>query len=107
MGGGGGPQEIALIGMSAYLSYLMGDLLGLSGILTLFVCAVAVSHYAFSNISSTSRRATMHAFHSISWLSEGIIFLFVGMDTFDPLKWKVPPSPASRLLPSRYPFLPF
>ena len=44
-------QEVALIGMTAYLSYLAGDVLGLSGILALFVCAVAISHYALHNIS--------------------------------------------------------
>ena len=42
---------MALIGMTAYLSYLSGDVLGLSGILALFVCAVAISHYALHNIS--------------------------------------------------------
>lgn len=44
-------QEVALIGMTAYLAYLAGDVLGLSGILALFVCAVAISHYALHNIS--------------------------------------------------------
>lgn len=44
-------QEVALIGMTAYLSYLAGDVLGFSGILALFVCAVAISHYALHNIS--------------------------------------------------------
>ncbi len=37
--------------MTAYLSYLAGDVFGLSGILALFVCAVAISHYALNNIS--------------------------------------------------------
>jgi NhaP-type Na+/H+ or K+/H+ antiporter len=37
--------------MTAYLSYLMGDVLGLSGILSLFVSAIAISHYALHNIS--------------------------------------------------------
>jgi len=44
-------QEVALIGMTAYLSYLAGDVFGFSGILSLFVCAVAISHYALHNIS--------------------------------------------------------
>lgn len=45
------PQEVALIGMTAYLSYLAGDVFGFSGILSLFVCAVAISHYALNIIS--------------------------------------------------------
>ena len=43
-------QEVALIGMLGYLSYLAGELAGLSGIVTLFCCAVAISHYALHNI---------------------------------------------------------
>lgn len=44
------PEQVALIGMTAYLSYVLGDVLGLSGILALFVCAVTISHYALHNI---------------------------------------------------------
>lgn len=36
--------------MLGYLSYLTGELAGLSGIVTLFCCAVATSHYALHNI---------------------------------------------------------
>ena len=40
-----GTQEVALIGMLAYLSYLCGELLGISGIVSLFCCGVVTSHY--------------------------------------------------------------
>jgi sodium/hydrogen exchanger-like protein 6/7 len=43
---------VALIGMLGYLSYLCGELAGLSGIVTVFCCAVAISHYALHNIRS-------------------------------------------------------
>ena len=33
----------------------------------------------------------MRATQTLSYVSEGAIFLYVGMDTLDPLKWKVPP----------------
>jgi NhaP-type Na+/H+ or K+/H+ antiporter len=46
--------------MTAYMSYLMGDVLGLSGILALFACAVAISHYALHNISSARRCMELH-----------------------------------------------
>ena len=82
-------QEVALIGMMAYLAYLMGDLLGLSGILALFVSAVAISHYALHNISAQSRTTTIYAFHTLSYISEGIIFVYCGLDALDPLKWRV------------------
>ena len=82
-------QEVALIGMLAYLSYLCGDWLGLSGIVSLFCCAVTISHYALHNVSSLSRVTTVSAFQTLSYVSEGAIFIYVGMDTLDPLKWQV------------------
>ena len=82
-------QEVALIGLLAYLSYLCGDWLGLSGIVALFCCAVTISHYALHNVSSLSRVTTVSAFQTLSYVSEGAIFIYVGMDTLDPLKWQV------------------
>lgn len=149
--------------MTAYLSYLMGDVLGFSGILSLFVSAVAISHYALHNISAESRTTTIYSFQvragqlrmqggkkegvwgacavflllpplaaaaacpsrlalparacpccnanaasarcvspavravclhlsllqTLSYISEGIIFVYCGLDALDPLKWKV------------------
>ena len=46
--------------MLGYLSYLCGELLGLSGIVTLFCCAVAISHYALHNIRSTLSFLLLH-----------------------------------------------
>ena len=84
-------QAVGIIGMVAYFSYLMGDYLGLSGIVSLFCCAVTMSHYALHNITKQQRAATVSAFETLSFLSEGAIFVYVGLDTLDPLKWKVRP----------------
>ena len=91
-------QEVALIGMLGYLSYLAGELAGLSGIVTLFCCAVAISHYALHNISAPARVTLVRSCQTLSYVSEGAIFIYVGMDTLDPLKWKVG-APASKLWP--------
>ena len=77
--------------MLGYLSYLSGELLGLSGIVTLFCCAVAISHYALHNISAPARVTLVRSCQTLSYVSEGAIFIYVGMDTLDPLKWKVGP----------------
>ena len=34
---------------------------------------------------------------TLSYVSEGAIFIYVGMDTLDPLKWKVGAAPALAL----------
>ncbi len=75
--------------MLGYLSYLCGELAGLSGIVTLFCCAVAISHYALHNISAPARVTLVRSCQTLSYVSEGAIFIYVGMDTLDPLKWKV------------------
>ena len=75
--------------MLGYLSYLAGELAGLSGIVTLFCCAVAISHYALHNISAPARVTLVRSCQTLSYVSEGAIFIYVGMDTLDPLKWKV------------------
>jgi len=85
-------QEVALVGLLGYLSYLTGELMGLSGIVTLFCCAVAISHYALHNVSSMSRVTIVNAFQTLSYVSEGAIFIYVGMDMLDPIKWRVSPS---------------
>jgi len=84
----GSHQELALIGLLGYMSYLLADVLGLSGILSCFVCAILVSHYALHNVSREGRETTMNAFKTLSYLAEGMIFIYVGMDALDPLKWK-------------------
>jgi len=42
-------QEVALVGMLSYLSYLLAEVGGLSGILSLFCCGIVVSHFALPN----------------------------------------------------------
>ena len=84
--------------MLGYLSYLAGELAGLSGIVTLFCCAVAISHYALHNISAPARVTLVRSCQTLSYVSEGAIFIYVGMDTLDPLKWKVG-VPTSELWP--------
>lgn len=64
-------QEVALIGMTAYMSYLLGDVLGLSGILALFVCAVAISHYALHNISGALGCGLQGVAGQGAWLPPG------------------------------------
>jgi NhaP-type Na+/H+ or K+/H+ antiporter len=82
-------QELSVITLLSYLSYLLADVTGLSAILSLFVCGVVVSHYALNNISEEGRVATMTGFRTAAYLAEGIIFIYVGMDALDPLKWQV------------------
>ncbi|KAM7277360.1 hypothetical protein ACFE04_019226 [Oxalis oulophora] len=81
-------REVALMILMAYLSYTIAELFGLSGILTVFFCGIAMSHYTWHNVTESSRITTRHSFATLSFISETFIFLYVGMDALDIEKWK-------------------
>ena len=39
--------------------------------------------------AAESRTTTIYAFHTLSYISEGVIFVNFGLDALDPLKWQV------------------
>ncbi|XP_073010099.1 sodium/hydrogen exchanger 4 [Typha latifolia] len=81
-------REVALMALMAYLSYMLAELLQLSGILTVFFCGIVMSHYAWHNVTESSRITTRHIFATLSFIAETFIFLYVGMDALDMDKWK-------------------
>jgi len=81
-------REVALMMLMAYLSYMLAELLDLSGILTVFFCGIVMSHYTWHNVTESSRITTKHAFATLSFIAETFLFLYVGMDALDIEKWK-------------------
>lgn len=81
-------REVALMMLMAYLSYMLGELFYLSGILTVFFCGIVMSHYTWHNVTESSRVTTKHAFATLSFVAETFIFLYVGMDALDIEKWR-------------------
>ncbi|KAJ9562721.1 hypothetical protein OSB04_007881 [Centaurea solstitialis] len=82
-------REISLMILIAYLSYMLAELFELSGILTVFFTGVLMSHYAWHNVTESSRITTRHTFAAMSFIAETFIFLYVGMDALDYEKWKL------------------
>ncbi|TVT97994.1 hypothetical protein EJB05_10667 [Eragrostis curvula] len=81
-------REVALMMLMAYLSYMLAELLDLSGILTVFFCGIVMSHYTWHNVTESSRVTTKHAFATLSFIAETFLFLYVGMDALDIEKWR-------------------
>lgn len=81
-------REVAVMMLMAYLSYMLAELLHLSGILTVFFCGIVMSHYTWHNVTESSRVTTKHAFATLSFVAETFIFLYVGMDALDIEKWR-------------------
>uniref|UniRef100_A0A453AS02 Cation/H+ exchanger transmembrane domain-containing protein n=1 Tax=Aegilops tauschii subsp. strangulata TaxID=200361 RepID=A0A453AS02_AEGTS len=48
-------REVALVMLMAYLSYMLAELLDLSGILTVFFCGIVMSHYTWHNVTESMR----------------------------------------------------
>ncbi|XP_028127232.1 sodium/hydrogen exchanger 2-like [Camellia sinensis] len=80
-------REVALMSLMAYLSYVMAELFDLSGILTVFICGIVMSHYTWHNVTESSRVTTKHGFATLSFIAEIFIFVYVGMDALDIEKW--------------------
>ncbi|KVD98098.1 Cation/H+ exchanger, partial [Cynara cardunculus var. scolymus] len=74
--------------LMAYLSYILAEVFGLSGILTVFFCGIVMSHYAWHNVTMNSQVTTKHAFATMSFIAEIFIFMYVGMDSLDMGKWR-------------------
>ncbi|BAF28734.1 sodium/hydrogen exchanger 1-like [Oryza sativa Japonica Group] len=82
-------REVSIMMLMAYLSYMLAELLDLSGILTVFFCGIVMSHYTWHNVTESSRVTTKHAFATLSFIAETFLFLYVGMDALDMEKWKI------------------
>nr|CAD1829642.1 unnamed protein product [Ananas comosus var. bracteatus] len=82
-------REVSLMMLMAYLSYMLAELLDLSGILTVFFCGIVMSHYTWHNVTEKSRITTKHTFATLSFIAEIFLFLYVGMDALDIEKWKL------------------
>lgn len=74
--------EIAMIFLFAYGSFSFAESVELSGIMSLFVCAVVLSHYNSYNLSATSQVTAHYTFKCMSVLSEFFVFLYIGMGFF-------------------------
>ena len=68
--------------MSPYICYLIADGLELSGIVAIMINGVFLNYYATPNISKTSKEVVKIAVDSISYISETLVFLFLGIGVF-------------------------
>ena len=81
-------KEASLILLTGYVVYLLGEFLGLSGVMALFTTAIIFSRYGYSNLSNESRQGTMLAFDSIRYIFQAFIFAYLGASLLTMhLKW--------------------
>ena len=80
--------EPMVIFLSDYLAYLLAEMLGWSGVISLFCCALIQAQYAFKNLSDTGIDFVETGVKIAASISDAIIFLYLGVrfwrdQTFD------------------------
>lgn len=68
--------------MCPWVSYLVADGLGLSGIVAILINGVFLNMYATPNISRGSRKVLKIAYETIAYSTETLVFLFLGIGVF-------------------------
>ncbi len=75
--------EISLLLLTAYASYMFAELLHLSGIMSILVCGLTMSHYTHENLSHVGRQSITVLFRTIAFLAETCVFVYLGLGIFE------------------------
>ncbi|CAI5711735.1 unnamed protein product [Hyaloperonospora brassicae] len=70
--------EISLCLIFSLLTYYVADSLNLSGIVALFFSGTMTAHYHFNALSREARHAFTHLLHTLSFVCENIVYVFMG-----------------------------
>lgn len=68
--------------LTSYLAYIVADLFAWSGIISIIVCGVFQSAYAFHNLTPLSVMVLESAVEQVASIAEAIIFLLLGSEVF-------------------------
>ena len=74
------PIETILVVLFAYISYSVPEIIGLSGIMSLFFCGIILAHYNWYNLSEEARATTRHGCESMSFASETAVYIYLGLN---------------------------
>lgn len=75
-------MESVLIFIYAYLSYIVSEMLGFSGIISLLTSGIFMASYAWYNLSLGGRMGSNVIFSFLAFLAEGFVFSYLGLTFF-------------------------
>ena len=75
-------MEIALFVLCPWVTYLIAEGIGISGIVAIMVNGIFLSIYGEPNISASSRRVLKAGFETVAHSAETLVFIFLGMALF-------------------------
>ncbi|KAK1948336.1 Sodium/hydrogen exchanger 6 [Phytophthora citrophthora] len=70
--------EICLCLIFSLLTYYVADSFKLSGIVALFFSGTMTAHYHFNVLSREARHAFTHLLHTLSFVCENVVYVFMG-----------------------------
>ncbi|KAJ6249921.1 hypothetical protein M0813_16604 [Anaeramoeba flamelloides] len=74
--------ESTLLFVLAWLSFIIAEEIGMSGIAAALFCGIVDAHYSFNNLTEKSQNITKDATHLIAYISETFVFIYLGLATF-------------------------
>ena len=80
-------QELLLMFWSGYIGYLISEMQGFSGIISLFTTGIMLTHYAYYNLSERSRSTINLQLGTIGFGAEAFVFAYVGTSFFSYSKY--------------------
>ena len=75
-------REIALLFSLGLLSFTLAEHLGLSGVMSIFICGVVQSHYTYYSMSASARVVSLYASRVASVVAEILLFLGTSLSLF-------------------------
>jgi NhaP-type Na+/H+ or K+/H+ antiporter len=75
-------KEVALQFYIAWTGYLISSMIGISGVITILICAIISSHYAYYNMTSESRLVVNDTFYLFGDGMRGLVFAYLGLTAF-------------------------
>jgi len=82
--------ELIVMSYLAYVSYVLAEVVGLSGVTSLLFCGIVNAHYSWHNISEVSQTSTLEMFKAMSNFAETVAYVYLGLAVFtfdDEVHW--------------------
>eukprot|EP00485_Elphidium_margaritaceum_P010460 CAMPEP_0202704216 /NCGR_PEP_ID=MMETSP1385-20130828/16931_1 /ASSEMBLY_ACC=CAM_ASM_000861 /TAXON_ID=933848 /ORGANISM="Elphidium margaritaceum" /LENGTH=707 /DNA_ID=CAMNT_0049362189 /DNA_START=45 /DNA_END=2168 /DNA_ORIENTATION=- len=71
--------EFAIIILLSFLSYSLGEIFQLSGIVAVFSCGICMSHYAWYNLTWVAQISFHHIITAMSKCCENFVYVYLGI----------------------------